>query len=199
MPAFRRKTTTHLTGPSLLADFVAALTNRATAESAQYEAARTEQDTIQAINAAAPHNAVYVTPEDMTPAMQAAVARSSVDAHLKKVQAEQITAYTEQQLRKLELTARAKYIGRRARVTVLDPHFKPLESYWFNNRTGRESRGSLKFRTAKGFIEDLSLRNNVLILRPTMAHRLIIPERKFLIVYPINPSNLQPTVQLDLA
>jgi len=199
MPVFRRRPATHLTGPALITDFVAALTNRATAETAQFEAARTERDTIQAINAAAPHNAVYVTPGDMSPAMQAAVARSSVDAHLKKVQAEQITAYTEEQLRKLELATRAKYIGRRVRVGVLDPHFKPLESYWFNTRTGRESRGTLRFRNAKGIIEDLSLRNNVLILRPTIAQRLIIPDRKYIIVYPINPANLQPAVRLDLA
>ena len=194
----RKSARPELTGGALVADFTAAMTNLATAETAKYAATKSEEDTIATINAAAPTNAVYVTPEDMSPAMQAAVARSSVDAHLKKVQAEQINSFTAQQVAQTEQDDKQNYIGRKVRVTVIDPEFKPLESYWFNNKTGQEGRGNLKFKTAKGRIEDLSLQNNVLVLKPTWGARLVIPERKFLLVYVVNPKSLQPAVRIDL-
>lgn len=185
-------------GGTLVAEFVSAITNLSTAKTAEYAAQQSEAQATQTINAAAPHNAVYVTPDDMTPAMQAAVARSSVDAHLKKVQAQQISAYASQQLAEAEAAAKQNYKGRRVRVTVIDKAFQPLEAYWFSNKTGRASQGVVKYRSVKGIIDDLSLRNNTLLLRPTLAGRLFIPDRKYIIVYVVNPANLQPAVEIGL-
>lgn len=193
-----RKKRARVTGPALVADFTAALTNLATAETAKYAASQTEQQTIQTINQAAPQNSVYVTPQDMSPAMQATVARSSVDAHLKKVQAEQITAYTEQQLVQMEQAARDNYIGRKVKIKVLDRQFKPLEALWFSSKTGHSSQTAVKYKQIKGVVDDLSLRKNAVVLRPTITSKLFIPDRKFIIVYVINPANLQPAVEIEL-
>jgi hypothetical protein len=185
-----------LSGQGLVADFLGAMTNLTTAQTAAFVAKQSETQTLATIEAANPQ---YVTPRDLTPEAQDRLVRSSLNAHLQKVQAEQLDAMTEQQLQAAEAAAREQYLGKKLTITVLDPEFEPIESYWFDSKTGEERRGILKTKTIKGSIHDLSLRKNVLMIKPTLVARTILPERKFLFVYVINPNTLQPAVSVSFS
>ncbi len=199
MPLFRRHSRPSRTGGALVADFEAVMNNQATAHTADYVAKQTEQQTMQMLNqATAQTNSVYVTPTDIMPNMQQQLVRSSVDAHLQKAQAAQIGAFAERQLAETEATARQDYLRKKVKVTIVDHAFRPVESYWFDERTGRYSQGTVKFGAIKGQIVDLSLRKNLLVIRPSLKGRLFNPSRKFLVVYVINPKTLKPAIELTL-
>ena len=178
-----------------MADFVSAMTNLTTAETAKLAARQSEQATLQTIESANPQ---YVTPGDLSPEVQDQLVRSSLNAHLQKVQADQIISLTDQQLSQTEIDDKQKYIGKKARITVLDRKFQPLESYWFNDKTGQEREGVLKSKSINGIIHDLSFRKNVLLLKPTLKSRILLPDRKFIFVYVINPETLIPAVDISL-
>ena len=184
-----------ITGKMLVDDFQSAMTNLTTAATANFSAEQSELATLQTIEAANPQ---YVTTRDIAPNVQQDLVRSSLNAHMQKVQAEQITTLTGQQLAQMEAEDRQKFIGKKLKITVLDKAFKPIESYWWNKNTGQYSQGTFKSSTLKGKIEDISFRKNLLIIKPTLKSRIIIPDRKFLFVYVINPQTLEPAVELAL-
>ena len=182
-----------------MADFESAINNIATAQTAKYVARQTEQQTMQTLNqVSAQSNAVYVTPQDIAPDVQTEIARASLDAHLKKAQAAQIDAFAEQQLAETEQADKKDYIGKKVKVTIIDKPFKPVESYWFNDRTGQYDQGNVSFGSVKGLIQDLSFRKNLIVIKPTLRSRIIMPKRKFLFIYVINPETLKPAVDLAL-
>lgn len=187
-----------VSGPLLLADFKFAMNNLSTAATAKYVAERSEQDTLQTINAAAARNNVYVTPNDLSPEQQSELVRSSLNAHLQKAQSEQIVAFTDQQVAQMEAEDRSNYKGRKVRIRVTDPKFEPIESFWQDKHTGQVRQGRLKTKSIKGIIDDLSFTKNLLVLRPTLKSRLILPDRKYLVVYVINPETLVPAVEIEL-
>lgn len=183
-------------GKALIDDYVSAMTNRTTAATASMAASQTEAATLRTLRAANPG---YVTPGDLSPALRDMLVRTSLDAHLQKVQAEQINALTETQISQTEAADRQRYIGRKTEVTVLDKSFEPLESYWYSRKTGQANQGTIRSKSVTGIIHDLSFEANVLMLRPTWKSRLILPDRRYIFVYIVNPSSLQPAVSLKVS
>lgn len=188
-----------LSGPLLVSDFKSAMINLSTAETAKYVAEETEKTTMHTLQSVSTqNNPVYVTPGDIAPDIQDELVRSSLDAHLKKAQSQQISAYANNQLLEMEAKDKQGYMGKKIKITILDQKFKPVESYWQDSQTGEYRQGTIKFKSVKGIIDDLSFHKNVLVIKPSLQSRLILPQRKFFFVYVINPESLEPTVQLDL-
>lgn len=188
-----------LSGAKLVADFQTALSNLATAQTASYVAEQTEQATMQTLTSIAPRdNAVYVTPQDFEPQLQQDLVRASLDAHLQKAQAAQLSDFAERQLSQTEQLDRQQYLGQRLQVKIIDAAFRPIESYWWDKQSSRYRQGFVKSGSIKGSIEDLDFHKNLLVLKPNLQSRLILPSRKFFLVYVINPSTLQPAVELAI-
>lgn len=186
-------------GQLLVADFQSALVNQETAATAKLEAERSEQLAVESITYNSPGtNQVFITPRDIPEETQAAVAQASVDAHMKKVQAEQIAHYSAAQIDQMEQEDLAKYKGKKVTINVLDASAQPIETFWFNNKTGEQNQTIYKKSTIKGVIDDINLRNNLLILKPTMFSKVVLPSRKAFLVYVINPYTLSPAVSLQL-
>lgn len=188
-----------VSGELLVADFQSALVNMATADTAQFEAKRSEQIAVQAI-ADSPHdsNPIFITPRDIPAETQAAVAQASVDAHLKKVQAEQIASFSAAQIAQMEQEDEVKYKGKKVTIDIIDGSSQPVESIWFDNKTGQYQQTIYKKSSCKGTIQEISLTRNVLVLKPSFVSSLILPARKLFAVYVINPQTLSPAVRLHL-
>ena len=188
-----------ISGELLISDFISAMTNLSTAETAKYVAQRTEQETMEALRSiGANTNPVFLTPADIDPAAQQHIARASLDAHLQKAQSEQISAFTDQQVGRMEADDRANYRGKKVQVTIIDRDFKPVESVWEDKRTGQVRTGIIKKGSIKGSIEEIDFRGNRLIIKPSLSGRLLVPDRKYFFVYPVNPVTLQSAVQIRL-
>jgi hypothetical protein len=188
-----------ISGDLLVSDFISAITNLSTAETAKYVARRTEQETMEALRSVGANtNPVFLTPADIDPQAQAHIARSSLDAHLQKAQSEQISAFTNQQVSQMEASARQTYAGKKVRIAIVDKAFEPIESVWFDKRTGNYRRGVIKKGSIKGSIDEISFGQNRLVIKPSLGGRLLVPDRKFFFVYPVNPETLAPAVKISL-
>lgn len=195
----KRRVDRESSGGQLVAAYQSALTNRSTAYTAQQEAKLSEQRAINYISETpANNNPVFVTPTDIPQNMQDTLAKASLDAHMKKVQADQIAHTTNSELYNLEQQSKRKYISRRVQITILEPNQHPAESYWQNSKTGKVTTGQINSKKIKGTIEDIVLSKNLLILAPTKIARIFNPERKLIAIYVINPETFAPMVSIIL-
>lgn len=185
-----------VTGEQLVSMFVMAMTNLVTAETAKYVASQTEQNTMRDIKAAAVQTAQ--TGQSQALSNYELLAKSSLQANVQKVQANEIDSFTKGQLHVMEADAKNRYRRKKIQVTVVEPSKKPVESISVDSRAGSQLRSPLTAKRVTGIFEDLSLLNNVLVLRPTLTARLILPNRKYLVAYIVDPGTLQPLVELKV-
>ncbi|MDB5170204.1 MAG: hypothetical protein JWN82_600 [Candidatus Saccharibacteria bacterium] len=182
-------------GQQLLADFQTAFVSAATIEAAKYEATRSEDELIDHLSAVS--SGTYLNPGNLSSDMQADLTRSSLDTHIKKVQARQLDSMNAQQLKQLLDEDRTMYIGRKISVRVLNPRSEAVESVWFDQRAGFRS-GTTKKQKITGVVQDVLLDRNALILKPTLSGRLLNTSLENYMVYVIDPDTLMPMVEFTL-
>lgn len=187
-----------ISGDLLIADFQTAINNLSTAETAKFVAAQTENRTMEAILSAGAANAIYTTPDDLGDSAKEQLLHESLNAHLQKAQSEQIQAYANSQVMQLEAAAKEEYIGKKVRIIVKDPKFKPLESIWQDVQTGEVRNGEVTYKTIKGKLQDLSFERNVLVIEPDWISKMLYKDRKYFLAYVINPENLKPAIGVEL-
>ncbi len=183
-----------VSGSLLVADFQAAFISAATAEAAKHEAEHSENSITNYLESASSGH--LLNPAVLANDAQTHVTRASLDAHIKKVQAQQMQAISSAQLEQLIARDQVTYHGRKVRVRITS-HKDPVESLWLDKQSGYR-KGTVKKSSVTGFIEKILLDTNALILKPTYASRLLTPALKNYIVYVTDPETLLPMVQLTL-
>ncbi len=182
-------------GQQLLADFQTVFVSMATIEAAKYEAARSENALLDHLDAVSGGN--YLNPGRLSSDEQADLTRTSLDTHIKKIQAQQLDSMNARQLQDLQAQARSTYIGRKMTVTTLKPKSGAIETIWFDQRSGFRTSVTRK-RKVTGVVLDVLLDRNVLILRPTIGARLLNSNLENYMVYVIDPIELMPMVDFTL-
>lgn len=183
-------------GQQLLADFQTAFVSAATIEAAKYEAAQSENELLDHLSAVG--GGAYLQPTDMSARERDDLTRNSLDAHIKKVQAQQLSSMSVMQLQQLQAQARTTYVGRKILVTSLRPKSNAIETVWFDQRTGFRSNITHKPKVS-GTIQDVLLDRNVLILRPSLGTRLLNTNLESYMIYVIDPTTVKPLVTFTLA
>ena len=191
----RRKNTQYLTGKSLLEDFMTVFISMTTIEAAQREAERSESAVMEYLSSV--NSGLYLNPNALTENSQVNVARASLDAHIKKVQAQQLTSMNAHQLRNLIDQDRSSYIGCKVRITVTSLEIMPIVSVWFDIKNGYRDNQTRK-KTVIGTIEEILLDKNALVLRPTSGTRFLYTNLQHYVVYIIDPETLMPMVDITL-
>lgn len=187
-----------ISGEQLVADFHSAILNLVTMDVAQAEAKRSEADVTEALQYATnAQNGVYITPGDIAPGTADYLIKNSLDAHLKKVQAEQIQTFTLSQVEKIQTETLQKYKGRKVRVTRIDDSEDVFVPLWADNQADELKRGKYTGKSIVGVVEDLSFEQNTLVLKPTLSARTINPGRKYFLVAVISLQTLEPTVKIE--
>jgi hypothetical protein len=188
-----------VSGDLLVADFHSAILNLATMDAAEAEAKRSEANVTGALQYDVnTSNGVFVTPSDISPEKAEYIMQNSVDAHLKKVQADQIKKYTNAQVSQLLTDDIKKYKGLKVKVTRLDEAQNRFTSLWTDNKTGQLKKGTYKSKSLSGIIDDMSFDYNTIVLKPTLYSRTILPGRKYFLVRVINEQTLVPGVDIKL-
>lgn len=182
-----------LSGERLVEIFRTAMIVRSTAEYAKTEAERSEKDTLNSLDYLSRGD--FLNPGNLPVYSQEQIAKSSVDAHIKKVQAEQISQQSTTQMVDLQRESQ-QYIGRKVKIIVLDRPAKPIESLWFNQTTGQYSTGVPNTKGVSGNIEQVLIEKNAIMIRTGALSRLVSPGRHYFVSYVINPDNLDPFVNL---
>lgn len=198
-PSVHKKQILAVDGHLLVADFHSSLINLVTNEVAQAQAKHSEQNITEALKySSGAVNGVFIQPTDITPAAAEYVMKNSVDAHLKKVQAEQINSYTTEQVTQLETEDISKYKGRKLRITKLDETKDTFVPLFANNHTGQFRHGTFTGKSITGAVEDMSFENNTLVVVPGLTSRTLVPDRKYFLVHVINMDTLVPAVKIEL-
>ncbi len=184
-----------ISGAQLVEDFKSAIIVRVTAEVATQEAARSENELLS--NLAASSGGGYLNPANMSESAGDMAARASLDAHIKKIQAEQIKSLSELKTQEILSEDKKSYIGRKVRITSLDNNFQPFDILWFDNKHGYRSN-PFKKKSIEGTIEDIWIEKNALLIKPKLLRRLASSDLKNFIAYVINPATLEPAVEIAL-
>jgi hypothetical protein len=194
----KTKLTVQTSGDLLVAEFQTALNNLVTMDSAEAEAQYSEANIENALKYQAPQNGVFLTPQDISPEAADALVRNSIDAHLKKVQAQQIKAYASSQVSQQQQEAEQNYKGRKVKITAISNEKDIFIPLWADKRIGQLREGTFKDKTITGTIDDLALDKNLLVIKPTWVWRSVQPDRRFFLVVVINMQTLMPNVEIKL-
>lgn len=184
-----------VSGRQLVADFQSALLSITTKEVAQYEAHRSEAELLQSLGASSHGN--YLNPSNLDSQTESNAARASLDAHIKKVQAEQIKSLSENQIQTTINDDNKAYKGKKVRITLIDKTYQPFETLWFDNQRGYRNF-IFKKNSVEGSIEELMFEKNAMLIKPKMLRRLVSNDLKYFIVYVINPDTGEPAVDITL-
>ncbi len=185
-------TSIEISDQSLVADFQSAYIALATSSAANQEAARSEQQLVEQLSYWTGGN--YLQPGAIDKSVQDTISRASLDAHVKKVQAQQFENANNIQLADLIHQDQVAYVGKKVVISSL-PNVNPFDAVWFNEQTGYRSN-TIKKRQIKGTIQEVILERNILVIKPTLLSRIIPSELSAYFVYVINPETALPMVDL---
>ena len=184
-----------VTGQTLISAFQTAFVNAATIQAAKYEASRSEHQLVDEL--AAMSSGTYLNPGSIANVNPDALGRASLDAHIKKVQAQQLNAMSLAQLQSLIAESKESFTGRKVRINVKDSQQQPIDIVWFDQQNGYRTSVARK-RVVSGKIEDIMLDRNMLILKPGAGLRLLNGRLQNYLVYIINPDTLEPMVDITV-
>lgn len=182
-------------GQQIIDDFKSAIIIRSTAEYAKEEAIRSESETIKGLDAIS--RGTYLNPSVVPEDIQEQITRASVDAHIKKVQANQINQNSKGQLMEMQINAEKNFKSKNVKITVLQREEKPIESIWLDPRSNQYYPGVLNTKGISGKIQEILLDRNSVMIKPNFLSRVSASNRKFFLVYIINPKTLEPMVKFD--
>jgi hypothetical protein len=182
-------------GQDLVNDFQTALVSIATSQVAQSEAQRSENAMVEHLRSLS--GGYYLQPGALVSDSRDAVSHASLDAHIKKVQAEQIQHMNAEQLQALQVRAHTDFLGRKVRINVLNNATSPVESVWFDQMNGYRNSTN-KRKVIVGVIEDILLDRNALVIKPVGATHLFNQALQSFIIYVIDPNTFQPTIELTV-
>lgn len=183
-----------LSGTELVAEFQAVMINEVGVSVSAAEAAQSEKLATDALRYFSQVDILNPTliPSDSNNQ----IARASVDAHIKKIQAAQYESLGKEQLAQMQSNA-TRYIHKPVTIRVLERSKKPIESVWFSKQKGYYT-GVVNTNSLKGVIEEIWFDKNAILLKPRTVSRMFEPARKNYIVYVIDPATLQPMIEIEL-
>lgn len=187
---------TKLSGTQLLADFQSAFISLSTIAAAQYQAQASEETIAQELASAT--GGGYLNPGALNPAAQESLSHASLNAHVMKVQAQQMRQLGEEQINSLQIELAALYGSRKITVSALPGSDRtPFDAVWFDNYDGFRSN-EYKTHSLSGRITEINLRKNYIALKPKMVARLFNQQLTSYIVYVINPDTMEPAVSISI-
>ena len=182
--------------PDLIQSYINALTNLVSMDRAKYAAKQSEQDLMQGLGSLGVSNGIYLTSDDIPAEFGDKVVRDSVNAHLVKIQSEQISQATIAEVSRAELEANKLYIGKKIQITIDDRESDVVDAVYLDSNSSNYRVSKYNAKKIKGTIEEISFKNNLLVIKPTLAARLIVPSRVFIHVYVINLDLMKPNISI---
>ncbi len=182
----------------LLGDFQLAWSIIETVETSKIIANQTESETLRKLASFNQANGIYVTPTDIASNSHDQLTHASLDAHLQKVQSQQIEQYGYQQLIGLQSTVDKLYLRRKVRLRVIDSKHHPIHSCRQDKTNGQYYYADNRSRSVTGKIKLINLTDNYLIIQPSLGRRLANKTIEYYLVEIINPLTNLPLIHLDL-
>jgi hypothetical protein len=166
-------------------------------EQAKYAAEISEQTILQGLNNLEKNNGLYLTPDDISSDIGERVVKDSVNAHLAKVQSNQIVQAAQNEVTRLEDETKKIYIGKKVTITVLDPKSDVVDAVMLDKKTNEYRISKYNAKKIKGTIENVSFHDNLLVIKPTLTAQFIVPNRILIHIYVINLEAMTPDIKIQ--
>ena len=186
---------TNILGQQLISDFQTVFMSKMTASAAKQAAKQSEDVVMQELTSASAGS--YLNPANISEAEGDYVVRASIDAHIKKVQAEQLSNLTAQQVQSIIIKDTTDFVGRKVRILAISKDYRPFDGYWFDNKNGSRSN-ELRKPSVEGKITEIDFEKNLIVIKPNRLATLLNSSLKNYVVYVINPKTLLPAVKMHL-
>ncbi len=185
----------HSTGQQLVVDYQTIFLSRAMSEYAETEAAVSESDLMNQLVAI--QSGGYLNPASFDDEIGARVAKVSLDAHVKKVQAAQLKTLSTTQRSELMVVNNKLFVGKKVRIRNTGSDFNPFDFLWFDSTHGYRTN-AVKKQYIEGIIKELLVDKNILVLQPKLLRRIVNSNLQNYLVYVINPRTLEPAVSVEV-
>jgi hypothetical protein len=169
-----------------------------TIEGADYRARMSEEEILSRFSSYKQAEAVLVNPNDLPLKDDAELVRESLNAHIQKVQSEQIKNYGVHTIQDLEHKVDELYLNKKIKILVLDKKLGPIHNSWVDNRTGEPHLGDTRAVTVSGRIAAINLADNYIVIKPTMLRKFLNNSLIEYLVEIINLDSLQPMVSIAI-
>jgi hypothetical protein len=156
-----------------------------------------EKSIIEQLNSAGTKNGVFVTKNDIPESSEDQLIQASMNAHMSKVQSTQLSEKTIAKVTELEAWARSVFIGTKVTIKKLNSKSDCIDAVIFNKQTGEYRTSVYNKSTVKGYINDIQLNKNLLVISPTMTAKFINPNRHLFYVYVVNTQNLTSEITIS--
>jgi hypothetical protein len=182
--------------PELIQSYINAITNLVSVERAKYAADASEQAIMQELGNLDRNNGLYVTSRDITPEIGEKVIKESVNAHLTKIQSEQIIQAASEEVARLEYEIKKVFVGKRVTVIVNSHNLDVVDQIMLDKHSNQYRVSKYTARKIKGTIENISFKDNLLSIKPTFKARMIVPNRILVNVYVLDIQNMTPNISI---
>ena len=177
----------------LIEYFEDAINTLVLSETAKHHA-KVAHDTIVDTIAISPSNELYTKPQDLDQNNMDALARQSLDAHLKQVQSSQLEHKSTEHIATLQHEAEAAFTGKKFQFTAVDS--PSIDVVFAHSKTGQHQIGKKHPAKITGSIVRVSLVENRIIVRPGWLARKLVPSRIGYIVHVLNEQTLEPSISI---
>ncbi len=183
-------------GSELIQRYISALTNLITMEKAKSIAEQKESQFLEQINSLGARNGVYLTSEEIPSNQGETLLKESFNAHLTKVQSEQIINKTEMEVQHLLQTTKQEYVGKKISIEVVNHISNPIDAVYLDKKMNQYRVSEYKVKKLKGTIQDISFDNNLLVIAPTYSAKLLTPNRTLIYVYVVDIQTMNANITI---
>jgi len=182
-------------GIQLIADYQSTLIALATSQAAKQDASQTENQVYSQLNSMSKGG--FLNTGGIEEALAKDMSHESLNAHVKKVQAEQIESLTKAQIQNLLKEDAEKYVGLKVEIKSLKKGESPFDLVFFNPQKGYKSAPYNK-PSIKGKIKEVLLTKNVLMVDPSNFSKFMKTDLDSYAVYIADPQTLEPMVDIKV-
>lgn len=191
----------NLTKPSypLVQLYIDALTNIITSMRAKNAANLSEEELLQNLRSLGTRNGVYMTPDQIPQDQVDGFVKESVNAHLTKVQSQQLEQTTSGIVSQSEQEAKTKYVGRKVVVTKINTKSDVFDAVYADQQyQGGFRISKYTGKQVKGKIRDIVFDKNLLVVEPSFLAKKLTPNRLFIHAYVVNLDDMTPDVTISV-
>jgi len=186
------------TATELIQAYVSGVGNIITMNRAKISADQTEAKLYDRLGNLGASNGVYITSSDIPLEAGEQFVKDSVNAHLSKIQAQQISNATIDEVATLEQATKKRFIGRKVTISRPSKNIDVIDAVMVDSKTGEYRTSKSTAKKVSGYIQDVSFENNLLILKPTFIASKLTPNRLAYQIYMLEIPTLSANVAITM-
>lgn len=192
------KLTTNNSSDGLLQSYINAISNIVTMQTANFLAEDYEKEIVNNLGSLNTRNGVFITTSDIPDGRAEKFVKDSVNAHLAKVQSNQIKSVTVQEIERLKTDTLRRFKGKKINIIKINSKSDIFDAVYLDSETGGYRISKYTAKSIKGTVEDISYEDNLLVIKPSYFSRILAPNRILIHVYVLDIQTMEPNINVKV-